>query len=515
MAGAAASSSTALPRSAAGRHNPWLIAMVVSLATFMEVLDTTIANVSLRHIAGGLGASQDEATWILTSYLISNAIVLPISGWLATLIGRKRFYMICVALFTGSSFMCALAPNLGMMIFFRVLQGIGGGGLAPTEQSIFADTFPPAQRAKAFAFYGVTVIVAPAIGPLLGGWLTDSFSWHWIFLINLPVGAVALTLIWFLVDEPQAVKDDTAKFRRNFVPDWLGFILVAATFGCLQVVLDRFQQDDGFSSMLIVAFFIVFVSSALLLVWWEWQHPQPVFDVKLFRFGSFGAANIVMLLVGFTLFSTTQLIPQFAQNLLQYDATKAGESLALGGLAAAAMMPFAGIAAGKLPPRVLVGFGLLATGLALIHTSGLNGEIGFWDLSLTRVYQSVALPFLFVSLTTAGYVGIPPDRNNEASAIINLSRNLGGSIGVAAATTELAWRTQFHHERLGEQVASIGARGHELTQNGLAAAQQIVNTQAQVLSYLDIFYVFGIASLCVVPIAMLLKTPPAGAAHGH
>ncbi|MET0382571.1 MAG: DHA2 family efflux MFS transporter permease subunit [Burkholderiaceae bacterium] len=511
----AGDSTPSLPRSAAGRRNPWLIAMVVSLATFMEVLDTTIANVSLRHIAGGLGASQDEATWILTSYLISNAIVLPISGWLATLIGRKKFYMICVALFTGSSFMCALSPNLATMIFFRVLQGIGGGGLAPTEQSIFADSFPPAQRAKAFAFYGVTVIVAPAIGPLLGGWLTDSFSWHWIFLINVPVGFAALTLIWLLVDEPQAIKDDTAKFRREFVPDWLGFALVAATFGCLQVVLDRFQQDDGFSSRRIVVFFIVFVSAAVLLVWWEWRHPQPVFDVRLFRFGSFGAANFVMLLVGFTLFSTTQLIPQFAQNLLRYDATKAGESLALGGLAAAAVMPFAGIAAGKVAPRWLVGAGLVATGLALIHTSLLNGEIGFWDLSLTRVYQSVALPFLFVSLTTAGYVGIPPDRNNEASAIINLSRNLGGSIGVALATTQLAWRVQFHHARLAEQASTIGWRGRELTRQGLDGAQRMVDGQAQILSYLDIFYVFGIAALCVVPIAMFLKTPPAGAAHGH
>ncbi len=510
-----ASSSASLPRSAAGEHNPWLIAVVVSLATFMEVLDTTIANVSLRHIAGGLGASQDEATWILTSYLISNAIILPVSGWLATLIGRKKFYMTCVALFTGSSFMCALSPNLGTMIFFRVLQGIGGGGLAPTEQSIFADTFAPEQRAKAFAFYGVTVIVAPAIGPLLGGWLTDSFSWHWIFLINLPVGAAALALIWFLVDEPKAVQDDTAQFRRNFIPDWLGFLLVASTFGCLQVVLDRFQEDDGFSSNTIVAFFIVFVCSAILLVWWELQHPQPVFDVRLFRFGSFGAANLVMLLVGFTLFSTTQLIPQFAQNLLQYDALKAGQSLALGGIAAALMMPFAGIAASKLPPWLLVGFGLLCTGFALIHTSYLNGAISFFDLSMARVYQSLCLPFLFVSLTTAGYVGIPPDRNNEASAIINLSRNLGGSIGVAAATTELAWRIQAHHERLGEQVSTIGARGQQLTQHGLAAAQQLVNTQAQVLSYLDIFYVFGIAALVVTPIAFFLKTPAPGEAHGH
>ena len=510
-----ASSSASLPRSAAGDHNPWLIAIVVSLATFMEVLDTTIANVSLRHIAGGLGASQDEATWILTSYLISNAIVLPISGWLATLIGRKKFYMICVALFTGSSFMCALSPNLATMIFFRVLQGVGGGGLAPTEQSIFADTFPPAERAKAFAFYGVTVIVAPAVGPLLGGWLTDSFSWHWIFLINLPVGCAALLLIWFLVDEPQAVKDDTAQFRRDFIPDWLGFILVASTFGCLQVVLDKFQEDDGFSSNFIVAFFIIFACSAIALVLWERIHPQPVFDVKLFKVGSFGAANIVMLLVGFTLFSTTQLIPQFAQNLLQYDALAAGQTLALGGLAAAAMMPFAGIAATKVPPKVLVGLGLLCTGFALVHTAYLNGQISFFDLSMTRVYQSLCLPFLFVSLTTAGYVGIPPDRNNEASAIINLSRNLGGSIGVATATTMLAWRVQFHHERIGEQVSTFGARGQQLTQHGLAAAQQVVNGQAQVLSYLDIFYAFGIMALVVTPIALFLKTPAPGEAHGH
>ncbi|HEY4066902.1 MAG TPA: DHA2 family efflux MFS transporter permease subunit [Burkholderiaceae bacterium] len=512
---AAAAASPALPRSAAGGRNPWVIAMVVSLATFMEVLDTTIANVSLRHIAGGLGSSQDESTWILTSYLISNAIILPVSGWLATLIGRKRFYMICVALFTGSSFMCALAPNLGLMIFFRVLQGLGGGGLAPTEQSIFADTFPPDQRAKAFAFYGVTVIVAPAIGPLLGGWLTESYSWHWIFLINLPVGLVALTLIYFLVDEPQAVKDDTANFRRHFVPDWLGFVLVAATFGCLQVVLDRFEQDDGFSSNLIVVFTTICVGSAIALVLWELQHPQPVFDVRLFKVPSFAAANMVMLLVGFTLFSTTQLIPQLAQDLLAYDALKAGQSLALGGVAAATMMPFAGLVASKAPARWVVGGGLLATGLALLHTSGLNGQISFFDLSMTRVYQSIALPFLFVALTTAAYVGIPPDRNNEASAIVNLSRNLGGSIGVATATTELAWRIQFHHARLGEQVSSIGPRGEMLTQGGLASAQAAVQSQAQLLSYLDIFWLFGIAALCVIPIALFLRSAPAGQAHGH
>jgi DHA2 family multidrug resistance protein len=511
-----ASASAVLPRSAAGQHNPWLIAVVVSLATFMEVLDTTIANVSLRHIAGGLGASQDESTWILTSYLVSNAIVLPISGWLSTLIGRKRFYMICVALFTVSSFCCALAPNLGMMILFRVLQGMGGGGLAPTEQSIFADSFPPEKRASAFALYGVTVVVAPAIGPVLGGWLTESYSWHWIFLINLPVGMLALTLIWFLVDEPAAIKEDTRKFRAHFIPDWLGFVLVALTFGALQVTLDRFEQDDGFASLSIVIGATVCLFSAVALVWWELRHPQPVFDVRLFKVRSFGVACAAMFLLGFTLYSTTQLIPQLAQNLLHYDALSAGQSLALGGMTAALMMPLAGVVSSKVPARWLIMGAFVVTGIAFMHTATLSLDASFGDLAMTRVYQSLALPFLFVTLTTAGYVGVPADKNGEASAIINLMRNLGGSVGVAVATTEVAWRTQFHHARLAEHVSSLGAGAKALAQPGaLAVAQQSVQAQAQVLSYLDVFWLWGIATLCIAPIALLLRNAPKGQAHGH
>jgi len=510
-----AGQSTPLPRSAAGSHNPWLIAVIVSLATFMEVLDTTIANVSLRHIAGGLGSGQDESTWILTSYLISNAIILPVSGWLSTLIGRKRFYMICVALFTFSSFMCALSTNLSMMLFFRVMQGLGGGGLAPTEQSIFADTFPPEKRAIAFAFYGITVIVAPAVGPFLGGWLTQTFSWHWVFLINLPVGIMSLLLIWFMVDEPQAVKDDTAAFRRTFVPDWLGFILVALTFGCLQVVLDRFQQDDGFASMLIVLFFTVCVFSAVALVWWELQHPQPVFDVRLFKVGSFASANMVMFIAGFTLFSTTQLIPQLAQELLQYDVLQAGKTLAAGGIAAAVLMPFAGITASRVQPKWLIGGALITTGLAMIHAAHLNQLMSFWTLSLARAYQAMSLPFLFVSLTSAAYVGIPPAKNSEASAVINLSRNLGGSVGISVANTLLAWRTQFHHVRLGEHFSVLDPRTAAFAHT-LPAAQQLVQPQAQMLSYLDIFWAFGVAAICASPLALLLKRIPKGQpAHGH
>ncbi|MGC4061073.1 MAG: DHA2 family efflux MFS transporter permease subunit [Aquabacterium sp.] len=513
---APASSPDALPRSAAGTHSPWLIAVVVSLATFMEVLDTTIANVSLRHIAGGLGSGQDESTWILTSYLISNAIVLPASGWLSTLIGRKRFYMACVAIFTVSSGLCALAPNLGWMLFFRVLQGAGGGGLAPTEQSIFADSFPPQQRAVAFALYGVTVVVAPAVGPVLGGWLTESYSWHWIFLINLPVGAVALALIWLLVNDPPAVREDTRRFRASFVPDWLGLVLVALTFGALQVTLDRFEQEDGFQSLQIDIAFAVMAFSAVALVWWERLHPQPVFDVRLFRVRSFAVANLLMFLLGFTLYSTTQLLPQMAQTLLQYDALKAGQALAAGGLAAALMMPFAGIISSKVPGKLLLVGAFVATALAFLHTSTLNLNMSFGTLSLTRIYQSLPLPFLFVTLTTAGYVGVPPDKNSNASAIINLMRNLGGSVGVAVATTDMAWRTQFHHARLAEHVTASGPAGAALGHpDRLAALQQAVQAQAQLLSYLDIFYAWAIIALCVAPFALLLKSPPKGAARVH
>ena len=504
----------ALPRSAAGKRNPWLIAIVVSLATFMEVLDTTIANVSLRHIAGSLAAGQDESTWILTSYLISNAIILPVSGWLSLLIGRKRFYMICVALFTASSFLCAFAPNLPTMILFRVLQGLGGGGLAPTEQSIFADTFPPEKRALAFALYGVTVIVAPAVGPLLGGWLTQEYSWHWIFLINLPVGLLALALIYFLVDEPQAIRDDTRRFRERFVPDWLGFVLVALTFGCLQVVLDRFQQDDGFYSQSITLFATVCVFSAIALVWWELRHPQPVFDIRLFGIRSFAITCMLMFFLGVTIYSTTQLIPQLAQTLLRYDAYQAGKVLALGGMMAAVMMPIAGTVGRKVPPKFVLMAAYLVTGFALLHAAHLSPLMSFHDLSMARVYQSLALPFLFVTLTTAGYVGVPPEKNGAASAIINLMRNLGGSVGVSFATAQLAWRTQFHHARLAEHVSPLDS-APSLANAGIEAAQAAVQTQAQFMSYLDVYWMFAVAAFCIAPLALLLKNPPPGGAGGH
>jgi MFS transporter, DHA2 family, multidrug resistance protein len=504
-----------LPRSAAGDRNPWIIAIVVSLATFMEVLDTTIANVSLKNIAGSLAASQDESTWIVTSYLISNAIILPASGWLGQLIGRKRFYMICVATFTASSFLCAFAPNLTLMIIFRVLQGLGGGGLAPTEQSIFADTFPPEKRALAFAVYGFTIIVAPAVGPVLGGWLTDSYSWHWIFLINLPVGLVSLSLIFFLVDEPDAVKQDTRKFRANFIPDWLGFLLIALTFGCLQVVLDRFQQDDGFASLKIILFAVTCGFSAIALVVWEWFHPQPVLDVRLFRVRSFATACGLMFIMGFYIYSTTQLIPQLTQTLLGYDAYSAGKTLTLGGFAAALLMPIAGTIGKKIPPQIVLLGAFVLSGFAFLHFAHLNLDASMRDFALARVFQMCAMPFLFVTLTSVAYVGIPPEKSGQASAAINLMRNLGGSVGVSFATTAVIWRTQYHHVRLGEHVSLFSPLTNSLGRMSLPAAQSIVQTNATILSYLDVYWVFGIIAFCIAPLAFIIKAPPPGAARGH
>src|SRR5580658_8663908 len=307
------------------RVNPWLIAVVVSIATFMEVLDTSIANVSLQHIAGSMSASQDESTWVLTSYLVSNAIVLPISGWLATVIGRKRFYMMCVAMFTASSLLCGFAPSLGWLIVFRIIQGIGGGGLQPSEQAILADTFTPKQRGQAFAVYGIAVVVAPAIGPTLGGWITDNFSWRWIFFINVPVGIISLMLVSHLLKESAASIAQTRAIRsRGFKVDYIGFSFVALGLGSLQVVLDKGQEDDWLSSNFILFFTIVATIGIIGAILWEFHTEDPIVDLPLLKRFNFAFTNIMMFSIGFILFGTTQLLPQYTQSLLGYTATQAG-----------------------------------------------------------------------------------------------------------------------------------------------------------------------------------------------
>ncbi len=499
-----------LPHSPAGPYNPWAIALIISLAPFMEVLDTTIASVSLSHIAGSLAASQDESTWILTSYLVSNTVVLPISGWLSQVIGRKRFYLICVAVFTASSVACAFATSLPIMLLARVAQGLGGGGLQPTTQSMLADSFPPAKRSQAFALYGLTVIVAPASGPLIGGWLTDALSWHWIFLINLPFGLIAFTLISVFVSEPKALVADRKRLRRQGLKlDYLGLILVALGFGTLQVFLDRFQEEDGFSSSFILDLFVVWTISLSLLAVWEWEHPHPVIDIRLFKIRNFAIGCIVLFFTGFMLLSSIQLFPQFTQSLLGYNSQTAGLALLFGGLGTILLMPIAGFVSGRLiAPRWLLIGGFILIGFGLLLQSWLPPNASFDDLSSNWAVQVSALPFLFIPANAAAYVGVPPDRNRPASALLNQARNIGGSIGISFLNTGLAWRTQFHHARLAEAITPYGSL-HGLTVSQIAP---LVQTQASFLSYLDMFRIVGLAALLVLPIILFLKSSPEAAA---
>ncbi|HEY1793926.1 MAG TPA: DHA2 family efflux MFS transporter permease subunit [Opitutaceae bacterium] len=503
----------ALERSAAGDHNPWLIAVIVSMATFMEVLDTSIANVSLDHIAGSLAASFDESTWVLTSYLVSNAIILPISGWLSRVVGRKRFYMICVGLFGASSLLCGLAPSLGWLVVFRILQGFGGGGLAPSEQSILADSFPPERRGQAFALYGVAVVVAPTLGPTLGGIITDNLSWRWIFLINIPVCLLSLVLSGMMLSDPPAVRKDREEALKGGLRiDLLGFILVAVGLGCLQVVLDKGTEDDWFASDFILTFTIVSIISLAALVYWELTTDEPIVDIPLMRSRSFSASMGVMFVTGFILISTTQMLPQFLQSIMGYTATKAGLALTLGGLATLVTMPMAGALLHRVQPKHLIIFGLSVEVLAFLYLKTFNTQVSFGYASLGRVIQGIGLPFLFVPITTVSYAGLPPDKSNNASALVNTMRNLGGSFGISVAVGVLADRTQFHHARLAER-ATLFTR-HPAAGAAMALFAQQVDRQAQMWSYIDVFVLLAIMAAVAIPLTFVLQNvKPGGGEH--
>jgi DHA2 family multidrug resistance protein len=509
-------------------HNPWAVAIVVSMATFMEVLDTSIANVSLHHIAGNLGAGSSEATWVLTSYLVSNAIILPVSGWLSNVLGRKRFYMTCVALFTVSSLLCGMAPSLGWLLVFRVIQGAGGGGLAPSEQSILADTFEPRKRGMAFAVYGLAVVFAPAIGPTLGGWITDNFSWRWIFYINVPVGILSLFLSYRMVHDSPAAKAQTAEtWKHGLSIDYLGFALVALGLGCLQVVLDKGQEDDWFSSKFIVVFSTLCVIGILGAIIWEvWFARDPVVDLTLLKKSRFAFTNLLMFIVGFILNSTTVLIPQFAQQLLGYNATQAGMLLMGGGVALMVMMPVSGILTSKIQPKYLMTYGIAVTSLAMWHMSTFNLQVTFSQLFWARVYQAMALPFFFIPINTVAYSDLPPGRSNHASALINLMRNLGGSTGIAIAVLLLERRGEFHHARMVEHLtpydpafmhafhnvtnmfsSGTGGAGGLIAPatRALAMLDATVQAQATMLAYLDVFRIMAVGCLPVIVLCLMLK----------
>ena len=510
-----------------GTINPWVIAITVTLATFMEVLDTSIANVALPHIAGNLSAGSDESTWVLTSYLVSNAIVLPLSGWFSGLIGRKRFYMTCVAIFTVSSFLCGLAPSVGVLVIFRILQGVGGGGLQPSEQAILNDTFPLEKRGMAFAVYGLAVVVAPTIGPWLGGWITDNFSWRWIFYINVPVGILSLLLTSFLVSDPPYMKK--ANVKAGFRIDYIGIGLISLGLGSMQIILDKGQREDWLSSNFIRVFFVMMLFGLIAGILWELREKEPVVDLRMLKDRNFAIATTAMFFLGFVLYSSTVLIPQLLQQLLGYTAQLAGMALSPGGAVIMCMMPVVGILVSKVDTRILITFGCIVSASALFVMSGWDLGLDYGHAVRARMLQSFGLAFLFIPINVAAFTYVPKEKTNMGTGIINLARNIGASVGIATVTTMLDRRAQFHQSRLMEHVNDFSAAYHHTlngTQMKLIAAGSTaahagaqahgmiygtVQRQTVMLAFIDNFKMLGVVFFAVIPVLVLMKKPKAAA----
>src|SRR6202045_1869753 len=439
--------------------NPWWIGLTLTIATFMELLDTSIANVSLPHIGGGLGTSLDEATWVLTSYLVANAVVLPLSAWLSRVFGRKNYYMACVALFSLSSLMCGLAPSLGLLIFFRVLQGIAGGGLAPVEQAILVDTFPASKRAAAFALYSMAIVTAPAIGPPLGGCITDSFSWRWVFFINVPIGIISLLLSSRLVHDPVEFTEERKQARSSgrLRIDYVGIVLIAVGFACLEVVLDRGERDDWLESHFIATFLAIAVAAIAIAIWWEWRHDDPVVELTLLRERNFAIANVYYFIFGFGLFGGTVLIPEMLQTLFGYTATSAGLVLGPGAAVITLLAPFVVRIVPRIGAKRLLGASFTIAALSFFYYSGLTTQTDYFHFTLARCFQGFGYAFMFVPVSQLAYSYLPKNKNNKGSSLTNLCRNWGGSFGIAFVTTMLERRTQYPQSVLVSNLTSADA----------------------------------------------------------
>jgi len=499
--------------------------MTVMLATFMEVLDTSVANVSLPHIAGNLSASLDESTWVLTSYLVANAIILPMGGWFSMLFGRKRFYMICVALFTASSFLCGLAPSLGALIFFRVLQGIGGGALQPVSQAILVESFPREKHGMAMAVFGMGVVVAPVIGPTLGGWITDNYTWRWIFYINIPVGILALVLTWFLVhDPPYLVR---RRISDGLKIDYIGFGLLALGLGALEVVMDEGQKEDWFGSHFITTWAAIMAVCLVAVVFWELRQKEPVIDFHVLKDRNYALATLSMLVLGFVLYASTALMPMFLQSLLGYTAMLSGLVLSPGGIVVVVCLPVVGILVRKIQARWLVIFGVAMSSIGLFLMSKFTLGIDYRTAVWSRIVQSFGMAFLFVPISAAAFAYIPKERTSYATGLFNLARNIGGSAGIATATTLLARRAQFHQavlvshltpydgrfrEAIAGTTAMLQAKGSSAVDAGAQAHGLIYGSvlrQAGMLAFSDAFWVMGVLFLLIIPLMILMrKTGP-------
>jgi DHA2 family multidrug resistance protein len=502
--------------------NPWIVAIAVMFATFMEVLDTTVVNVSLPHVAGSLSASIDESTWALTSYLVANAIVLPLAGWLSRQFGRKRLLMASVTGFTVSSFLCGLAPTLPALILFRVIQGTTGGALQPLSQAVMLEAFPPERRGKAMAFWGLGIVTAPILGPVLGGWLTDSYSWRWVFYINIPVGLVSLAMMQRFVFDPPYVSQRATRI------DWTGILLLGVGIGSLQILLDKGQEDDWFASRFMTTLAVVSAVSLALFLWHELRTAQPVVDLRVFRNRTYAAGVLLMSNVGFVLYGSLVLLPIFLQTLLGYPSLQAGIALAPRGVGSFFAMPVVGVLLGRVDARRLLGAGLVTGALTLYWLGGLSLDAGYWEVFWPQLIQGVALALLFVPLTTITMGPVPREAMANATSIFNLMRNIGGSLGIAVATTILARRQQLHTSVLASHVdayspqvraflarlaAGFAARGADAvtaSRQAEAAVAGLVRRQAAMLSFNDVFRLLAFLFVVLLPLLFLMRSPRGG-----
>jgi DHA2 family multidrug resistance protein len=507
------------------RHiNPWLIATSVMFATFMEVLDTTVVNVSLPHIAGSLSASIDEATWALTSYLVANAIILPMTGWLASRFGRKNLLMLSVVGFTLSSFLCGVAPTLGSLIFFRIVQGATGGCLQPLSQAVLLEAFPPQDRGKAMGFWALGIVVAPIMGPVLGGWLTDNYSWRWVFYINLPVGIASIVMTKMFIFDPPYLR------QENRGIDYWGIGLLAVSIAALQILLDKGQEADWFASNWMTALAIISAAGFVVLIFHELTTEHPVVDLRVFKHRSYAVGVFLMTVVGFVLYGSMVLLPIMLQTLLAYPPLQAGIAMAPRGIGSFFMMPITGLMTGKFDARKLLTAGLLVGGLTLIWLSWLNLQAGYWDIFWPQLIQGVGMSLLFVPLTTVSMDPIPREQMGNATSLFNLMRNIGGSIGIAMTGTMLARNSQSTTAVLGRNVTiydhtsqtmfaqmkmafmAAGADTVTATNRAYAALFGMIQRQATMVSFVGIFQLLGILFVALVPLVLLMQRPKGG---GH
>jgi len=505
--------------------NKWLITIAVMIPTLIEILDTSIANVALGHIQGSLSAGQDEATWVLTSYLVSNAVVIPISGFLSKLFGRRNYLLLSVAVFTVASMLCGLSTSLGMLIVFRIVQGIGGGGLQPMSQAILLEAYPPKERGLAMAIFAMGAVLGPILGPLLGGYITDNYSWRWIFNINVPVGLAAIVLIWLYIKDPEYLERRKAGDRVDYV----GLALLSLGLGCLQIVLDKGQQDDWFSSDFILTLSLIAGVSLLTLLVWEWRCKTPVIDLTIFQDRSFATGNVVMFFGYFAFFGAIVVLPLYLQNLMGYTAFLSGVVLGPGGLIMLVVLPVVGKLTGKIDPRYILFAGLLISAASLFNMAGFTLDIDLGTAITARNIQAVGIALFFVPLSYLTMAYIPKRAMNNAAAIFNLLRNLGGSFGVAFVNTLLARRAQFHQARLIENLTPYDLSYqtalerlkayletqylglYDASQTAGAALYKLMLKQANAMAFYDVFHAQGLMFLGLAVLMWIIKKPPMGA----